>query len=179
MARKVQRSRSRLLKLPAPIVRQVDRMLLGVGEERKTYQEVADWICAQGFQTSKSAVDRYAKYLFALQKVRLVGEQAQAIIESAGKDPLKIEEANVKLAGVVTHELLLELMRGGRVDAKRLGRLIGDITRLQASSVSRERLKADLRKKAESVAKDAAKEAKNMSKEELIEFVKEKFYGLA
>jgi len=40
-------------------------MIVDVGEERKTYQEIADWLKRLGFKTSKSAVGRYAKYLYS------------------------------------------------------------------------------------------------------------------
>jgi len=176
--RKGYRSKSRLLKLPRPVLKQVNDMLLGVGEDRRTYQEIADWLKEQGYNTSKSAVDRYAKYLFALEKIKVVGEHAKSIIEEAGEDPLKIEEATAKLGAVVVLELFQEVMREDRIEPKRIGKLLGDFARLQMSSVAREKLKVDMRKKADRIARDAEKAAKDMSKEDLIAFIKGRMYGL-
>jgi hypothetical protein len=57
-------------------------------------------------------------------------------------------------------------------------RILGDFARLQTSTVLRERAKADLKKKVDKTIKDAEKKAENMSKEELLSFIKEKMYGL-
>jgi len=177
--RRNRRSKSHLLKLPKSVLAQVHEMLTAVGEERKTYQEIADWVNAQGYRTSKSAVDRYAKFFYALEKVRFVGEQARTIIEAAGEDPLKIEEATSKLGAVVMMEVFQEAMRPeGDIDVKHIGRLLGDFARLQKSSVDREKFKADFVEKAKKIMADAEKKSPEASKEELLEFIKDRVYGL-
>lgn len=62
--RNEKRSKFRMLKLPEEVLAQVDKMILGVGPERRGYTEIAEWLKGQGYQTSKSAVARYAQYLF-------------------------------------------------------------------------------------------------------------------
>jgi len=156
------RSKSRLLRLPKVILEQVNSMLIEVGEGRKTYEEIAAWVKDQGHQTSKSAIQRYARWVSALEKVKLVGEQARTIIEEAGHDPLRIEEATSKLGAVVMMEVFQEAMRGDKIDVKHVGRLMGDFAKLQQSSVGREKLKADLVKKVD-IAFTRIKEA--LSKE--------------
>lgn len=59
------RPTSGLMKFPEQILIQVDRMILCRGPGRRGYVEITDWLKNQGYQTSKSAVGRYAKYLFA------------------------------------------------------------------------------------------------------------------
>lgn len=177
---KTVRSKSQLLKLPPEVLDRVNLMIVETGPERKSYEEIAAWVNDQGFQTSRSAVDRYAKYLIMMEKVKLLGEQAKVIIDEAGTDsPLKLEEAASKLGAVVMMELFQEVMQGDSIDPAKIGRLMGDLARLQASSVQRERLKADFSDKARRFVKDAEKKAKTMSKEELVTFIKERVYGLA
>ncbi len=170
------RSKSRILKLPRPVLEQVNRMLVEVGEGRRTYEEIAEWVKAQGYQTSRSAVQRYARWVMALEKVKLVGEQARTIIEEAGHDPLRIEEATSKLGAVVMMEVFQEAMRGDKIDVKHIGRLMGDFARLQKSSVDRERLKAVVLEKIEKAVDKVPGVPKN--KEELMQLIKENIYGL-
>lgn len=56
-------TRSRLLRLPRPVLEKANRMLLDQGEARKTYQEISDWLKSSGFSISKSSVARYGKCL--------------------------------------------------------------------------------------------------------------------
>jgi len=151
-------------------------MLVGVGEDRRTYQEIADWLNEIGFKTSKSAIDRYAKYFYALEKVKFVGEQAKTIIEAAGEDPLKIEEATAKLGAVVMMEVFQEAMRGDMIDVKHIGRLMGDFARLQKSSVDREKLKAIILEKIEKATEKMAKKKK--LDPETLRIIREEIYGL-
>jgi len=170
------RSKSRLLKLPKEILAQVNEMLVEVGEGRKTYEEIAEWVKGQGHQTSTSGIYRYAKHFFALEKVRFVGEQAKTIIEAAGQDPLKIEEATSKLGAVVMMEVLQEAMQGDRIDVKHIGRLIGDFARLQKSSVDRERLKKSVMENIEQATEKVARKKK--LDPETLRIIREEVYGL-
>lgn len=162
----MRRRQSKLLKLPKKILRQVNDMLVEVGEERMIYEDIAAWLKKEGYDISKSAVGRYGKWFIALEKVRFVGEQAKTIIEAAGQDPLKIEEATSKLGAVVMMEVFQEAMRGDKIDVKHIGRLMGDFARLQKSSVDREKLKAAVREKLETAIKKAAGK-RLMSKKEI------------
>ena len=164
------RSKSRLLRLPRDILHKVNSMLVEVGEERKTYEEIAAWVAEQGYKTSKSAIQRYARWVSALEKVKLVGEQAKTIIEEAGHDPLRIEEATAKLGAVVMMEVFQEAMRGDKIDVSHIGRLMGDFARLQKSSVDREKLKNVLREKLDQAIKRAGKKKDRLlSKDEIRE----------
>jgi hypothetical protein len=156
------RSKSSILKLPSHIVDRVNDMLVEVGEDRKTYEEIADWVKDQGYKTSKSALHRYAKWVSALERVKLVGEQAKTIIDQAGTDPLKIEEATSKLGAVIVMEVFQEAMKGDKINVKHIGRLMGDFAKLQQSSVGREKLKSETAKKVD-IAFSRIKEA--LSKE--------------
>ena len=62
--RRPRRFTGRLLKYPKYIVEQVDKMIISEGPDRRTYKEIVEWVKEQGYNTSESAVGRYAKYLF-------------------------------------------------------------------------------------------------------------------
>lgn len=151
-------------------------MLTEVGEERKTYEEIAEWVKEQGYQTSKSAIQRYARWVSALEKVKLVGEQARTIIEEAGHDPLRIEEATSKLGAVVMMEVFQEAMKGDKIDVGHIGRLMGDFARLQKSSVDREKLKAIILDKLKQATDKVAKKKK--LDPETLKIIREEIYGL-
>lgn len=171
------RSKSHLLKLPDEIRDLVNEMILATGPERKTYEEIAAWVQGQGFQTSKSAIDRYAKWLISMEKVKLLGDQAKAIIDQAGQDsPLRLEEATSKLGAVIMMELFQEVLQGDTVDPKKIGRLMGDFAKLQSSAVQRERLKDDFKAKVKK-ATDKISKRKNLDPE-TIRVIKEEIYGL-
>lgn len=75
--RKTRRSKSRLLRLPPRVLKKVNEMILAEGEGGKTYSEIAAWVKRQGFQTSESAVGRYALYLFGTTNTaRIPGKAA-------------------------------------------------------------------------------------------------------
>jgi hypothetical protein len=179
MAAKSLRSKSRLLWLPRDILEQVNRMLVEVGEGRKTYEQIAEWVISKGFQTSKSAIHRYARWMNALEKVKLVGEQARAIIDDTGEDPMRIEEATAKLGAVVMMEVFQEAMRGDRIDVHHIGRLMGDFAKLQSSSILRERLKDDFRGKLDKAADEVVKAVKKqgLSEEKAAE-IRKKILGV-
>lgn len=177
----MRRRHPKLLKLPPGLVRQVDEMLTATGETRKTYDEISAWLTEQGHPVSVSAIGRYARWLAAFEKVRLVGQQAQAIIsEAQSEGGLAIEEATAKVAAVVVMEVLQESMKGDQVDIKRVGKLIGEYAKLQASSVLRERWKAQmaqLRQKAEKAVQNI--ERKTQLSPDTLSYIREVIYGLA
>jgi hypothetical protein len=179
----VRRRHPKLLKLPPGLVRQVDEMLTSTGEARKTYDEISAWLAEQGHPVSVSAIGRYARWLAAFERVKLVGEQAKVIIsEAQSEGGLAIEEATAKVAAVVVMEVLQEAMngKGGQVDTKRVGKLIGEYAKLQASSVLRERWKAQmaqLRQKAEKAVQNI--ERKTQLSPDTLSYIREVIYGLA
>lgn len=184
MSGKTMRNKSQLLKLPVEILRQVNEMIVATGPERKTYDEIAAWVVEQGFQTSSSSIDRYAKWLITLEKVKLLGEQARVIIEEAGQDsPLRIEEAASKLGAVVMMELFQEVMKGDEIDPQKIGRLMGDFAKLQAASVAREKLKADFKERTGKLVKQAAEDVARVAKsrgltDEVAEEIRKKILGI-
>lgn len=174
------RLKSGILKLPEAIVREIDRMLVEVGEERRTYDEIVGWVQAQGQEVSRSALSRYFKNVQALEKVKLMTQQVKAIIDETGQSPLELEEGASKLGAVIMMEVFQEALRGeDKVDVKHIGRLMGDFAKLQNASVARERLKMDFKKKAAKAVESIEKKTKKSLDAETLRVIKEEIYGIA
>lgn len=176
---RLRRRHPKLLKeVPREILRQVDAMLTSSGPERKTYDEISEWLAGQGHPVSISAIGRYARWMAALDSVKLAADQAQVLVEEAqSKGGLALEEATSKLAVVVAMEIFQEAMRGETLDVKVLGGLMGDFARLQSSSVQREKYKAQIKTKAEKAIENIAK--KKSLDPETMRMIREEIYGIA
>lgn len=157
--------------LPDEVRGEVERLLL---EPDITYEDVAEFLKKKGYDISRSAVGRYGKeFLNQVRELRIIEDQAKTLVSEAG-DGLVLEEAASKLAAKSIIKLLLD----NGVKAARIPYLVSDLAKLQMSSVRREALKADLRKKVDRVFKEAEKNVKTMSKAEMLKFIKEEVYGL-
>lgn len=177
----MRRNKSNILKLPEPIAREIDKMLLEVGGGRKTYEQIVSWVADQGWKTSTSALSRYFKYIQALEKVRIVSQQVKAILdETQGDSPLELEEGVSKLGATVMMEVLQEAMSGEKIDVKHIGRLMGDFARLQSATIQREKLKEEFSKKAKKAALDISQYGKNSGlSDEVVEEIRKRILGLA
>ncbi len=157
--------------LPEDVRNEVERLLL---EPDTTYEDIAEFLGKKGYDISRSAVGRYGKeFLNQVRELRVVEDQARTLVSEAG-DGLILEEAASKLAAKSIVKLLLE----NGVQAARIPYLVSDLAKLQMSSVRREALKADLRKKLDRTFKKVEKDVKKMSKAEVLRFIKEEVYGL-
>lgn len=153
-------------------------MLLEVGPERRTYDEIVSWVEKQGHKISTSALSRYYKYLQTLENVKIASQQVKAILDETEDDsPLELEEGVSKLGAVIMMEVLQEAKRGDKVDVSHIGRLMGDFARLQSASVARERLKLELRKRAKKAVANIESRAKQLDPETL-RTIREEIYGL-
>lgn len=165
------RRHSKIDSLPEDVQAEVERLLV----EGEYYEDIAEFLRKKGYDISKSAVGRYGKeFLNQVRELRIVEDQAKTLVSQAGGDGLVLEEAAAKLAAKSIMKLLLD----NGVNAARIPYLVSDLAKLQMSSVRREALKADLRKKIDKTFKNVEKDAKKMSKDEMLRFIKEEVYGL-
>ncbi len=126
--------------LPAELREEVNRLLL----EGATYEDVAMYCKARGFDISRSSVGRYGKAFFeAYQQVKQFEDQSKALKSEAGES-LSMDEAISKM---LQQRVLKGLMAEG-FDIMEIPRLISDVAKLQTSNVLREKLKEDLRRQA-------------------------------
>lgn len=128
--------------LPADVVEALHARLM----EGYTYQEIVDWLEGMGHKVSRSAVGRYSKdFLLRLEKLKLVRDQAKAIVEDAGDQP---ETAMAEAANQVAMQLIMEALmaasdKGRRGLTKTLIEAMKALAQLEKSGVAREKLKYD------------------------------------
>lgn len=166
------RRHSKISELPEAVRKEVERLLL---EPDITYEDIEEHLKREGHDISHSSIGRYGKhFLNQVRELRIIEDKAKALVSDSGEG-LVLEEAASKLA---TRSIIQILLDEG-VNGAKIPYLISDLARLQASSVKREQFKADFRKRADKVFRNAEKKAKGMTKEEMLQFIKEEVYGLA
>ncbi len=164
------RRHGKIHELPDDVRKEVDALLI----ENATYEEISEYLKSKGYDISRSAVGRYGKdFMNYIREVRIIEDQAKQIV-SGNDDAMVLEEAATKL---FTKKIVTMLMSEG-INLNKIPRIVSDFARLQASSVLRERMKAEFRKKAEKAFNRAEKQLKKLSKEELIRSLREDIYGL-
>ncbi|WAC06591.1 MAG: DUF3486 family protein [Thermodesulfobacteriota bacterium] len=157
--------------LPPEILAEVNRLFLEPGV---TYDDIYEFATEKGYDISRSAFGRYGKrFLATYQRLRIVEDQSKALVSQAGEG-MVLEETISKLLA----ENLINLLIDGKVDLEKIPKLMGEFAKLQSSTVMRERFKVDVKEKAKKLVKDAEKNAKTMTKDELVNFIKERVYGL-
>jgi hypothetical protein len=157
--------------LPKEIQQAVDQQIIA----GHTYPDIAAWLKQMGHAVGKSSVGRYGKdFLAKLEVLKQVQKQAEAIISEAKDRPaLELEEASVKLS--LQHIMQYLLDSKGLSDANiKPGTILTALAKLQASSVSRERVKMEYRKKFERVVESAVRvaAAEGLSKKVVDDFKK-------
>ncbi|MGD9504554.1 MAG: phage protein Gp27 family protein [Syntrophobacteraceae bacterium] len=158
--------------LPLEIREQVDRLLIEGGA---TYDDIRDWLAERGYDISRSAIGRYGQdFMGTYRRLRIIEDKARALVSEAG-DGMALDEAVSKMFS----QMILEALVAGDLDLKKQGRLIGDFAKLQSSTVQRERLKSELRKKAQAAAEEVAEVArKGGLSEDAIRQIEEQVLGI-
>jgi len=155
--------------LPTEIRAEVNRLLIEPGV---TYDDIQKFLSEKGYDISRSSIGRYGKdFLAFCQKVRIVEDKSKALVNEAGEG-LVLEEAASKLFARKIIELQLE----DSIDLKAIPRILSDFAKLQASSIMRERLKDDFKKKVDKVTEKVSKNKK--LDPETIRIIKEEIYGI-
>ncbi|MBI4621053.1 MAG: DUF3486 family protein [Desulfobacterales bacterium] len=158
--------------LPPEIRREVNRLLI----EGETYEDISDYLKGQGHDISRSSIGRYGKeFLNEYRKLLIIEDKSKILVSEAGGDGMVLEEAVAKKMAATLMELLLD----EGIDISKTPRIISDFAKLQSSTVTRERLKADFQKKAEATADDIVKSVKKDGlSEEKAEMIRKKILGI-
>jgi hypothetical protein len=158
--------------LPAELRAQVDRLLIEPGN---TYEDIRAFLVQEGHDISRSAIGRYGqKFLSVYQQLRVIEDKSRALVSEAG-DGMVLEEAASKLFA----QMILEAQMSGKLDIKKLPRIISDFAKLQASSVLRERLKKEFAEKIKNTADAVSKVARQKGlSEEAAEDIRRKILGI-
>ena len=166
------RRHSKLHALSAEHQAELNRLLI----EDTTYEEIVEHFKGRGVDLSRSSVGRYGKeFMNQVRELKILEDQARALLTGEPEDAFKLEEAASKLA---VKGILMWLLEGGKAAVDRPF-MLKNLSDLQKASVSRERLKIEMRRKAEAAVGRIEKAATALSKEEMIKMIREEVYGLA
>ncbi len=171
---KQRRKHSKITLLPAEIRQAVEEKL----ESGETYQNIAAWIKRMGHDVSYGSVGRYGQDFFArLDRLKEVREQVKSIIEGAqGKTTFEMTEA---AAQVAIQKILETLMDAERVEGESLTGLMIALSKLEQSGVAREKLKIELKQRADRAVENIGQAAKQKGlDEETLRIIKEQVYGI-
>jgi len=167
------RRHSRVLTdLPPELRQEVDRLLLEPGV---TYDEIRDFLAAKGYDLSRSSIGRYGKeYLESYQRLRIAIDQARSMKGEVGEG-LALEEAVANLALQQTMEALTK----GTIQVADVPKILGEIGKIQSSSVQRERYKLDLEKRVKAAAENVKTIAtKAGASAEFLKLIEEELLGI-
>lgn len=176
MSKTIRRHSRVLTDLPPELRAEVDRLLLEPGV---TYDDVQEHLVSKGYDISRSSIGRYGKeYLESYQKLKIAIDQAKAMKGEVGEG-LALEEAVANLA-------LQQAMQGlmsGTIQVAEVPKLLGEIGKLQASGVQREKLKIEVDKRVKEALQDAADVVKKTAtkagaSDELIERIRADILGI-
>jgi hypothetical protein len=143
-------------------------------EGGSTYDDIKAFLAESGFDISRSAIGRYGRdFMGTYQRLRVVEDKSRALVSEVG-DGMILEEAASKLFA----QAIIEGLMDKSLDVKELPRSISDFAKLQASVVMRERLKSDLRKKADKAVNAIEKKTKKELSPETLQYIKEHIYGI-
>lgn len=157
--------------LSPEIKAQVDRLLI----ENATYEEIALFLKAKGFDISKSSIGRYGKeFLNAYKRLRMIEDQSKTMVSTAGSG-MVLEEA----ASKIFSQQIIEILLDAGMETKNLPKLAMAFSMLQSSSVSREKFKSAIEKQIVKVSEDVQKIAKkNGLSESAAEQIRNKILGI-
>ena len=133
-------------RLPDDIKGQLDGKLM---DTTNTYAELAEWLKAEGYEISKSAIGRYAiRSNQAAQRVAQTLQRTQAIAQAVEAHP---ELDYTKAASMVLMDGLMQKVSTAEdeileMPIEKAGRLIASLAR---NATYEKRTKAELKKKAE------------------------------
>lgn len=140
------RINSTIDKLPADVKQQVDEMLLDVAN---TYLDISEWLKAEGYEISKSAVGRYAiRAREASERVADTLRRTQAIARAVEEHP---DLDYTKAASMVLMDGLMQKVTTAEEEFQEMpldkaGRLIASLSR---NATYERRVRQEMKKKME------------------------------
>ncbi|TEB09315.1 phage protein Gp27 family protein [Pelotomaculum propionicicum] len=143
----VRRKHHKVAMLPPVLLELVNEKLVA----GHTYEEISAWLKQMGEEVSKSAVGRYGKdFNTRLERLKLVREQAKAIIDSnQGEPATHLAEATNELALSMIMETLQNL---DNLQGQKVTELLKVLPKLADASTRREALKLQFNKGVETAA---------------------------
>ncbi len=143
--------------LPKEVKEWLDRAL--VESNFSGYKLLAEEMKARGYEISKSAIHRYGQdFEDRLKTLRMVTEQARAVVQAAPDEDGAVNDALVRLTQEKLFGVLMEIeVDPENVDLAKLARAVAELGK---ASVLQKRWLSEVRAKAEAAAANVEKIAK-------------------
>ncbi len=169
--------RSKVLTLPDEIKAELNKRL--IANSFCDYAALADWLKGNGFEISRSSVQRYGQeFEERLAAIKIATDQAQAIAEAAGDDQGAMSDALVRLCQEKAFQVLVAMQDPDpeKVDINKVGLMVSRLTR---ASVAQKKWMAEAKEKAVKVAGEVKKVARAGGlTEEQAEDIRRKILGI-
>jgi len=152
-------ARSKVEQLPAEIKKWLDEQLVtsGFSGYELLEEEVNARLEAAGadFKIGKSSIHRYGSdFEERLKSLRLVSEQAKAVVQASPDDEDAVSQALIRMTQERLFNVVMEMeVDPETVDLPKFAKAIADISR---ASISNKRYAKEVRDRAASVAEEAA-----------------------
>jgi len=169
--------RKRIEGLPAEVKAWLDAAL--IEGNFSGYEALAGELKLRGYEIGKSAVHRYGQaFEERLKALRMVTEQARAVVEHSPDEEDAVTQALVRL----TQEKLFSVLMDMQVDPEKvnLAGITRSIAELARSSISVKKYAAEVKARAQLAAQEVAKVArKGGLSDEAIRAIEEQVLGIA
>lgn len=169
--------RSAVSQLPDEVRDELNKRL--VATSFSGYEDLAAWLSEKGFEVSKSSVHRYGRaFEERIKTLKLVSEQAKAVVAEAPDDDNAVNAALIRLAQEKAFNVLMELeLDPETIEFPKLMRAIADMGR---ASVQQQKFAAEARNAAlDAAAKKIGSVAKkNGVSDETIDLFRREILGI-
>lgn len=168
--------RPKIYTLPEVVKKELDRRLVSGGF--KDYVALSIWLADQGYEISKSAINRYGKeFAHRLAAIKIATEQAQAIANESRDDEGNMNDALVRLCQEKAFQVLVKMgdLDPDKVDLTKMGVMISRLTR---ASVTQKKWMAEVKEKTKKAAETVEEKLSGVIDPETLRKVREEIYGI-
>mgnify|MGYP001354329864 CR=1 FL=1 len=166
--------RSKILTLPDNVKTDLNKKLIEGGFAG--YEALSEWLSAQGYEISKSALHRYgSEFEQRLGAIRVATEQARAVVEAAGDEKGFKGEALMQLVQEKAFQALVKMEDAGDMSLASLGRMVADLNR---ASIAQKKWMEEIKQKTAKVVENVEKKLAGKIDQETLKKVREEVYGI-
>jgi flagellar hook-basal body complex protein FliE len=172
-------SRSKITKLPDIIKRELDKRL--ITGSFSDYRKLSDWLQEQGFEISRSAINRYGQaFEDRLAAIKVASEQARAVSEAVGDNEGVMNDALISLVQEKAFDVLVNLQTSDPVAFAKIFPKMGImVAKLSKASVDQKKWMSEAKGKAKDAAEEVVKAVKKSGmSEKTAEEIRKKILGI-
>jgi len=172
-------SRSKITKLPDVIKRELDKRL--ITGSFSDYRKLSDWLQEQGFEISRSAINRYGQaFEDRLAAIKVASEQARAVSEAVGDNEGVMNDALISLVQEKAFDVLVNLQTADPVAFAKIFPKMGImVAKLSKASVDQKKWMSEAKGKAKDAAEEVVKAVKKSGmSEKTAEEIRKKILGI-